>query len=321
MDNYLLNLLERMADRSDAMIDMPGGGRRSNPDAIFRKAEEEAKQIINLEYIEQLKVFIEKSKHEDLKQNAYSVLFNIYSNTGESSILTYSIDKLATEKKDATLEKILRNIEYLKKGMPSGLNIDNILDLTTCKKHTLRDSAIMCLKNANNPKAEDKLIRIISTSTDHHQLTYANVTIRIIGTSKSIPCLLKLIDHKKQDVAFTALNAILELSDKSYLPFFIERLEKGKLKYLGLQGVIKYGDKDVVPLVEKRVKEIVAKKRKQVLHLPNGQTELTLAMNFLADYSKEYESIYGLYQTILTIKWGLLLDNEKQWLTANKSRF
>ncbi len=321
MDNYLVNLLERMADRSDAMIDMPGGGRRSNPDAIFRKAEEEAKQIGNLEYIEQLKVFIEKSKHEDLKQNAYSVLFNIYSNIGESGILTFSIDKLATEKKDATLETILRNIQYLKKEIPSEINIDNILNLTNYKKHALRNAAIMCLKSANNPKAEDKLIEIISTSTDPYGLTYANATIRIIGTAKSIPYLLKLVDHKKQDVAFTALNAILELSEKSFLPLFIERLKKGKLKYIGLEGVIKYGDKDVVPLVEKRVKEIVAKKRKQVLHLLNGQTELTVAMNFLADYSNEFESINELYQTILTIKWGLLLDIEKQWLTANKSRF
>ena len=321
MDKYLQDLLERMADRSDDMIEMPGGGRQSNPDATFKKANDEASQICNLEYVEQLKTFIEKTKNEDLKQNAYSVLFNIYSNTGEARILTYCIDRLAIEKKEWTLYTILWDIECLKNQMPSDTNIDNILVLTTYKKHLVRDGAIKCLKNVNNPKAEEKLIEIISTSTDQYQLTYANATIRTIGTPKSIPQLLKLVENKKQDVAATALGAILKLSDKTYLPLFIENLEKGKLKYLGLEGVIKYGDKNVVPFIEKRVKELVAKKRTIQFYLSKNDTELTIAMNFLADYSKEFDSIKKLYNTLLTSKWELLWDNEKHWLNGNKSRF
>jgi HEAT repeat protein len=143
--------------------------------------------------------------------------------------------------------------------MPSDINIDNVLALTTYKKHVVRDGAIKCLKNVNNPKAEEKLIEIITTSTDQYQLTYANATIRAIGTSKSIPHLLKLVANKKQDVAASALGAILKLSDKSHLPLFIDNLENGKLKYLGLEGVIKYGDKNIVPYVEKRVKELLLK--------------------------------------------------------------
>jgi len=321
MDKYLQDLLERMADRSDDMIDLPGGGRQSNPDATFKKANDEAKQISNLEYIDQLKAFIEKAKNEDLKQNAYSILFNIYSNTSEFKILTYCIDRLATEKKDWTLHTILWNIECLKSKIPCSINIDNILALATYKKHLVRDGALKCLKNADNPKAEDKLIEIISTSTDQYQLTYANSTIRTIGTPKSIPYLLKLVDSKKQDIAATALGAILKLSDKSYLPLFIGNLEKGKLKYLGLEGVVKYGDKNVVPFVEKRVKDLVAKKRTTQFILSKNDTELTVAMNFLADYSKENESIRKLYNTLLTSKWELLWDNEKQWLNDNIKRF
>jgi phage I-like protein len=75
MDKYLQDLLERMAERSDDMIDMPSGRRQSNLDATFKKANDEARQISNLEYVEQLKAFIENTKNEDLKQNAYSVLF------------------------------------------------------------------------------------------------------------------------------------------------------------------------------------------------------------------------------------------------------
>lgn len=321
MDKYLQDLLERMADRSDDMIDMPGGGRQSNPEATFKKANDEARQINKLEYIDQLKTFIEKSKNEDLKQNAYSVLFNIHSNTSETSILTYCINRLALEKKEWTLYSILWDIECLKNKIPSEINIDNILELTTYKKHLVRDGAIKCLKNTDNPKAEDKLIEIISTSTDQYQLTYANATIKTIGTTKSIPHLLKLIDNKKQDVSATALGAILKLSDKSYLPLFIDKLENGKLKYIGLEGVIKYGDKHVVPFVEKRVKELVAKKRTIEFVLSKNNTELTVAMNFLADYSKEIESIRKLYNILMTSKWELLWETEKQWLNDNKKRF
>ncbi len=197
MDKYLQDLLERMADRSDDMIDLPGGGRQSNPDATFKKANDEARKINKLEYIDQLKIFIEKAKNEDLKQNAYNILFNIYSNTKETSIVTYCISRLAVEKKEWTLYSILWNIECLKNKIPSEINIDNILELTTYKKHLVRDGALKCLKNTDNPKAEDKLIEIISTSTDQYQLTYANATIRTIGTTKSIQYLLKLVDNKK----------------------------------------------------------------------------------------------------------------------------
>ncbi|HBG71179.1 MAG: hypothetical protein A2W93_12445 [Bacteroidetes bacterium GWF2_43_63] len=321
MDKYLQDLLERMADRSDDMVDMPSGGRQSNPDATFKKANDEARQINNLEYIEQLKAFIEKTNNEDLKKNAYNVLFYIYSNTGEARILTYCIDRLATEKKEWTLYTILWNIECLKNKIPSDINIDNILALTTYKKHLVRDGAINCLKNADNSKAEDKLIEIITTSTDHYQLTYANATIGTIGTSKSIQHLLKLVENKKQDVAATALGAVLKLSDKTLLTLFIENLEKGKLKYLGLEGVVKYGDKNVVPFVEKRVKELVAKKRIIQFILSKNNTELTVAMNFLAEYSKEIESIRKLYNTLMTVKWELLWDTEKQWLNDNRNRF
>lgn len=310
-----------MADRSDNMIEMPGGGRQSNPDATFKKANDEARQINNLEYVEQLKTFIEKSRDEDLKQNAYSVLFNIYSNIDERRIISYCIDRLALEKKEWTLYTILWNLECLKREIPSDINIDKILGLTTYKKHLVRDVAIRCLKNVNNPKAEDKLIEIISTSTDQYQLSYANSTIGTIGTTKCIPYLLKLVDHKKQDIAATSLGAILKLSDKSYLPLFIDHLEKGKLKYLGLEGVIKYGDKNVVLTVEKRVKELVAKQRTIQFLLSKNETELTVAMNFLADYSKEFDSIKKLYQTLFTSKWELLWDNEKQWLNDNRHRF
>src|SRR5690606_22237008 len=244
----------------------------------------------------------------------YSVLFNIYSNTSETSILRYCINRLAIEKKEWPLHTILWNIECLKHKIPSEINIDNIIELTTYKKHLVRDDAIKCLKNTDNPKAEEKLIEIISTSTDQYQLTYANATIRTIGTTKSIPHLLKFVDNKKQDVAATALGAILNLSDKSYLPLFIDKLENGKLKYLGLEGVIKYGDKNVVPVVEKRVKELVAKKRTIEFILSKDSTELTVAMNFLADYSKEMESIRKLYNTLMTSKWEFLWDTEKQWL-------
>lgn len=321
LDEYLQDLLERMADRSDSMIEMPGGGQQSNPDATFKKASDEARLINNPEYVEQLKTFIEKSKDEDLKQNAYSMLFNIYSNIDERRIISYCIDRLALEKKEWTLYTILSNLEYLKKKIPSDINIDQILGLTTYKKHLVRDGAIRCLKNVNNPKAEDKLIEIISTSTDQYQLCYANSTLATIGTTKCIPYLLKLVDHKKQDVAGTALGTILKLSDKSYLPLFIDHLKKGKLKYLGLEGVIKYGDKNVVPLVKKRVEELVSKQRTIQFLLSENETELTVAMNFLLDYSKEFESINKLYQTLSTSKLELLWDNEKQWLNDNRHRF
>jgi len=321
MDMYLQNLLERMADRSDAMIDLSGGGKQSNPNAIFRKASEEAKSLKNLEYVHFLKDYLEKSKNEDLKLNAYKILINIYSNTGEKKIIEYFIGRLAIEKKPWTLHFMMGDIEYLKNKLPKETNIDNILVLTTHTKHVIRDAAINCLKRTDNPKAEDQLIEIISSSSDPFQLVYANSTLGNIGTSKSIPFLLKLVDHKKQDVASSALNAILNLSDKNYLELFIDQLKKGKLKYIGMEGVVKFGGINEIPIVENRIIELVAKKRTIHFILSRNETELTVGMNFLATYSKEFESVKNLYHTLLTNKKELLWDEELEWLKTNKKRF
>ncbi|MES2381451.1 MAG: HEAT repeat domain-containing protein [Bacteroidota bacterium] len=321
IDPYLADLIDRMTDRSDSIIDMPDGTKQSNSHAKFYNAYIEAKALNNTAYFEQLKHFIEKTKKEDLKQKAYAILISIYANTGEESIINYVLDRLAVEQKEWTLHTILFEIEHMKNPLPSHIFIDNILHLTTNKKHIVRDNAITCLKNTNNTKAEEKLIEIISHATDPFQLTYANGTLAKIGTQKSIPYLQKLTNHKQQNVAASALGAILKLSDSSYLPLFIEHLENGKLKYLGLEGVIRYGDKDVVPIIEKRVKELVSKKRAMQLYLSKDETELTFAMRFLTNYVAEFNSIKNLYQLLITKKAALLWNNEIQWLNDNKKSF
>jgi len=321
MDPYLLDLLMRMSERSDRIISLPDGAMGSNPDAKFIKAFDEARTLNQAEYVPALCAFVEKSKDEEIKQSAYKCLSFVYKNTNETAIINYLIARLAVEKKDWTLWAILSGIHGFKKPIPMDVEIGNILALTSHKKHLVRDMAIQSLQSTGNPQAEEKLIEIITNNTDKYLLVYANATIRKIGTVKSIPALLKLTEHKKEDVAATALMAILDISDQSFLPLFIKHLQTGKQKYLGLEGVVKYGGIAESEYVIKRVKELVSKKRNVHFILQAAETELTLAMRFLSAYSRESKKIKELYQLLNGKKSDLLWPEEKKWLAESSHLF
>ena len=89
-----------------------------------------------------------------------------------------------------------------------------------------------------------------------------------------------------------------------------------------LDAVLKHGNENSINIVEKRVKQLVAKKRvKVVVHLVSKETDFTKAMEFLSKYADKNPSIKKLYTFIVQEKYESLHDEEKSWLQENKSKF
>lgn len=70
----------------------------------------------------------------------------------------------------------------------------------------VRQGAIRALRGCKSSIAEKALIKIISETTDEYDLTYANSVLFEIGTYKTIPHLLNLLDHLKCDVKCSYLS-------------------------------------------------------------------------------------------------------------------
>ncbi|NDV94731.1 hypothetical protein D0T84_07335 [Dysgonomonas sp. 521] len=313
MDNYLTDLISRLSDRSDWGIIKNSG------DSISFKAHREAEKITDSGYIPQLIGYIEVEKKKERRDSAYFILGKIAKNLQDEKVAEFLINRIPEEKNENILSSMLDRLADLPK--PACLDLTLLLDATRDKRRYVRWSAISALDNTNNPKAEDRLIEILQNPEDDYDLTRANATLSRIGSSKSLPHLEKLITYKIMDVAYSALNAMVEIADESYLPLFVKQLTKGKLKSVAIEGVVRYGREDVIPVVIKRIKELVAKQRKYQTIIHKGQTDLMVGMEFLVTYSKDYKYIRDLYNILTTKKSGLLFDIEKEWLESHSEMF
>ncbi|WP_344674012.1 hypothetical protein [Sphingobacterium kyonggiense] len=313
MDIYLTSLIERTLDKSDREIV------RISSESISWKALREAEKIDDENYITQLVQYIETEKEKEKRDSAYFILGHIANNTKNKIATDFLIERIEKEKDKSILSSLLDRIKYLEKTEET--DIQPIINATKSKVWSIRQSAISALSNAKNSLAENTLLEIINNSIDEYDLYYANCSLLSTGTKNSISSLVKLLDHKKQDVSGTALSAILNLSDSSNLSLFVSQLEKGKNKFTALLGVIKFGDTTVIPNVVKRVKELVSKKRTRQVIGSYGKTELIFAMEFLSNFASESDEPKKTYDFLTTKKADFIWDNETEWLLENKSKF
>lgn len=313
MEKYLINLIDKMLEKSDRDTV------RISSETISWKAFREAEKIDNESYIQQLIEFIETEKNKEKRDSAYFVLGHIAKNIKNEEATNFLIQRIEKEKDKYVISSLLERIQYLEKS--EKIDISPIINATKSSNWNIRQSAISALSNSKSSLAENVLLDIINNSDDEYNLFYANRSLSSVGTRKSIPSLQKLLDHKKQDVSGTALNAILEISNQTDLPIFIEQLQKGKNKFTALLGVIKYGNSLVIPNIIKRVKELVAKKRTIQVIGTKQKTEIIFAMEFLSEYAKENELIIKTYELLTTTKNDFLWLNEQEWLTENAVKF
>jgi len=314
MNEYLKDLLARMLDVSDKKT-QPDGSK-----TISWKACRESEKLTNKDFIPQLIEIIDKEKDKEKRNKAYFILGKIAKNTNDLTATKYLIGRINKEKDKNVLSTLLHRISDLYK--PKDMNIQPIINAINHNDSQVKSSAILALEHTDNPLAEDTLIDLLENpeSTDS-DLVFANAALANIGTKKSISILTKLVTHKKIDVAGSALNTIIKISDETCLPLCLEQLENGNNKSIALEGVVKYGNENVIPHIINRIKELVDRKRKRGTLLVVERKlmpELVVGLEFLKKYAEkgEVESLFGF---ILTKKYDLLFDDEKEWLNNNIS--
>ncbi|MBC9929777.1 HEAT repeat domain-containing protein [Chitinophaga qingshengii] len=315
MDQYLIELIDRMNDTSD--MPLPQGV--SSSKSISFIALREAEKIQDARYVPQLIDFINIEKDLKKRHRAYFTLAHIAKNTDNETAMVFLISRVDKEKDKYVLSALLEGIADLKK--PAGTNLTPLITATKNKAWDVRQSAIKSLAHSAEKTAETALLEVIHTSKNEYDLIYANMALSSSGTPESLPSLVKLLEHKRQDVSGTALSAILKLGDASYLPLFLEQLEKGKNKFTALYGVIKHGGEAVVPNLVHRVRQLVAKQRAIEAMNTAGQTEIMVALEFLVQYAAGNQEIRKLYELLTGKKSALLWDREKQWLQKFQQHF
>lgn len=310
MNKYLLDLINRMLERSDCEM-KPGF---DSSLTISWKAMREAEKIENEDYVNQLIDFIIQEKNKSKRDKAYFILGHLSKNIGDTKSTEFLINQIEKETDKDIISSLLNRIRELNKA--KGVDIRPIINASKSDKWQIRHSAIQALKNSSDKTAEERLIEILKSPINHFDLIYANATLCNIGSMKCIPFLMYHLDHKKIDVAQSALYAITQIAKEKEINTYRARLIEGKIKSYAIIGVVKYGNHEDYSIVENRLRELVSKKRK-VKHYAEGmKTELIIGLEFLRQ-SLKYESII---EWLLTKKATMLWDFELEWINNNKAR-
>lgn len=208
MDNYLINLIDRMLDTSDQNKEVGYDSSKT----ISWKALREAENVENPAYILQLITFIDNEKDKKKRDSSYFLLGHIAKNTSDLKALEYLIFRIQKETDKYIIASLLDRIAAIKK--PMGTDLQPLIQATKSDKWLIRHSAIQSLKNALDSIAETALIEILNDSDDPYDLVYTNATINTIGTLRAIPFLEKHLKSRKRDVKDSAKYAIEEIKKR-----------------------------------------------------------------------------------------------------------
>ncbi|WP_215193302.1 HEAT repeat domain-containing protein [Exiguobacterium sp. s95] len=273
-------------------------------------AYETARRFQDIQMLPVLMDLLEQTKRLEMKQYYYFMLGTIGMNTGDVRVADFLLERLAQETKPTLIVSILDEPAKQERVHDA----TDIIQYVEDSRSAIRNSAIDALGSCRGALAEEALIRFITTSTDSFEIMSANFVLATIGTERVIPHLLPLLDHPKGDVRHSALNAISELGDDSFLPMFIKGLEDRSVdvKAYALLGIAKHGDASSIQPVVKRLKTML--KRKRQIQSDDG----LVALRFLNRYRQSDKTIPVLFDWIITKRWDVLFDEERQWL--NKYR-
>jgi hypothetical protein len=135
-----------------------------------------------------------------------------------------------------------------------------------------------------NPDDEASLADFIERGEHLLAVWYAILRLREIGTVRSLPALEKALYYGKTDVKMAALATIARIRGAEGGSYYIARLEDPKFpeKWTAIRQIARYCGPEGVPAVARRVKAILARKRKRIVWSPDlTQTELTTAVDYL----------------------------------------
>ena len=208
MEQYLIDLIERMSNNSDQ--NMSAGYDSSK--TISWKATREAEKLTEQKYVEQLIEFIEKEKNKKKRDKAYFVLYKIAKNIDNQKATKFLIYRIEKEIDKYILMSMLDGIAELNKSDETDLT--NIIKATENEKWQIRHSAIRALKNTNNLNAENQILKIMQNTEDKFNIIYSISSMYNIGTKKSIPILEKYLASRTRDIKSGAENAINEIRNR-----------------------------------------------------------------------------------------------------------
>ena len=270
----------------------------SNPDIINK--------------IDVLKNIINSTSDEIELIETYTKLCEIGEKLELNEITNFLIEKYITEKNENVKSVIHSSIRKQTKN--ENTKVKPLLSiLQKYKKSNIVESILELLHNSKNSEIENALITVLENNHSDWIYKRVNACVHTSGTRKSIPHLIKKINHKSNDVATSSLITTIRLADKRESELFINELINGKIKDTAMEGVCLYSGVEGVDNVIERLKKKTNRKRETdcstYFYLGN-ENETTIGLKYLNKFKEERKDIETFFMFLLEKRIDKLFDYE-----------
>jgi len=319
--DYLKDLLIRLEDNSlRPGLKLPKGVSYQSSLTVAYIAQKEIYEITDIDYISAFKELLSKEKSNKNKINLISNLIHLADKHGRNDIADYILSLVKKEKTRWVNEVSLRVLNKSKLEIQTEREI--LFDLANHKDSVIRFSSLGLLSKLPteyHSRIEDLCLKQIERykPKQHFSLSVLASTLANVGSLKSIPSLKEIVNvSKKSDPILSGLHAIDKINGNNELNFFLKVYEDKRdsfVKWRLIILIINYGDISQTPLMIKRLKSILSRKRKtNWVHQKGSDPEIVSILKFLDIQNKiEFNKIL---KWIVDKKLKYLDKTETDWI-------
>lgn len=200
--NYIDNLISRLSD--DSLLPnkkLSEGTLYDSSKTVSWAAYEEARNLNNSEYIDELKLLLKSEKDKDRKKHIIFILGHLAKNTGRTEIANNLLEALKSEKDKFTIISLLNRLEEIFKD--STIDISVIHKLFDNKNWHIRSAAYSAITNTEH-KVEDLLKNKLKTVDDKTDIQYLLSSLSKVGTKNSLDTIEPFLKHRSREVKDSA---------------------------------------------------------------------------------------------------------------------
>ncbi|MEN7551516.1 HEAT repeat domain-containing protein [Rapidithrix thailandica] len=320
---YLDDLLERLENENlRPGLSLPEGVSFQSDLTIAWEARKEVQMLKDPQFIEPLKVRLEKEKVTKKRVHIIQVLVRIADKAGEHSTADYILDLVRNEKvrwiRDVALTALNHSTLKISKEKEYLFELAKHKDWQI-KLNTL--GLLYRLGQSYSPRIEEVCLELVKVCKKKpHELSSICHVLSKHGSLKSIESLKDIASTNSK--AFTvnaAIRALEEINGANELEFFKALFETNRnndVKSVITQALCKYGDGSVPDLLIKRVKSILSKPRKtSTVYIGEAQPELVHIFTFLM--GQQDTRADTIFDFVRKKKLDLLDTTERKWFDEN----
>lgn len=311
MNDYLINLVTRICDRSEQLNDSQ---------TISWQALREAEQLANHAYVPILYQYIATEPDKERRRAAGFIIIQLSRNTNDPEVIRFMLDRLRVEQEPDMITAIQQDLERGPQ-IPGYMNLEPLLNNTLSLNNNVRRSALFALRGTNNPQVEEWALNLLKRTVNEYDIYYLVLLLHKVATKKSLPALKRLLEHPRQDVKGLAFATIADIEKEKEALFYARCLLRGQLKSEAMEAIYKYADESAIQAVITRITEMLSKRRSSgrlsLETFKNGFTDLMLGMEFLFRFRTVKSEVKKTFSWITEKRAEYLLPEEREWIQRN----